>query len=138
MRPQCVHSNASVAISILPAPHSSLCSFRKRCLSATWASRASTSTSEAESCRVTATATERDDSARRQVTVLRYEVVDGGISQVVERPWILHWHTQSGFADLAVEAGLRVEAVLAPDGSPAALDATEFGFVLRRADAPTD
>jgi len=86
--------------------------------------------------RVTATATERDDSARRQVTVLRYEVIDGGISQVVERPWMLHWHTQSGFANLAVEAGLRVEAVLAADGSPAALDATEFGFVLRRADAP--
>ncbi len=88
--------------------------------------------------RVTATATERDESARRQVTVLRYEVVDGGISQVVERPWILHWHTQSGFADLVAEAGLRVEAILAADGSPAALDATEFGFVLRRADAPSN
>ncbi len=88
--------------------------------------------------RVTATATERDDSARRQVTVLRYEVVDGGISQVVERPWILHWHTQTGFADLAAEAGLRVVAILAADGSPAALDATEFGFVLRRTDAPSN
>ena len=88
--------------------------------------------------RVTATATERDDTARRQVTVLRYEVIDGDTSRVVERPWILHWHTQSGFGDLAVAAGLRVEAVLSADGSPAPLDATEFGFVLRPADAPSE
>ena len=84
--------------------------------------------------RVTATATERDELARRQVTVLRYEVVDGGISQVVERPWILHWHTQSGFGDLVVKAGLRVGAILTTDGAPAPLDATEFTFVL----CPTD
>ena len=57
---------------------------------------------------------------------------------MVERPWILHWHTQSGFGDLAVAAGLRVEAVLSADGSPAPLDATEFGFVLRPADAPPE
>ena len=88
--------------------------------------------------RVTATATERDDAARRQVTMLRYEVVDGGARQVVERPWVLHWHTQSGFGELAVKAGLRVEAVVAADGSRAPLDATEFGFLLRRTDAPVD
>ncbi|MDH4366275.1 MAG: class I SAM-dependent methyltransferase [Acidimicrobiia bacterium] len=86
--------------------------------------------------RVTATATERDDAARRQVTMLRYEVIEGDASQVVERPWVLHWHTQSGFGELAVDAGLRVESVLAADGSQASLDATEFGFVLRRTDAP--
>lgn len=86
--------------------------------------------------RVVATSTERDDTARRQVTVLRYEVVDGGVGRVLERPWVLHWHTQEGFAELAHEAGLRVGAVLAPDGSAAPPDASEFGFVLRRSDAP--
>ena len=82
--------------------------------------------------RVTATATDRDEAARRQTTVLRYEVVDGDDRQAVERPWVLHWHTQSGLRDLAVDTGLRVEAVLAVDGSSASPDATEFGFVLRR------
>ncbi len=86
--------------------------------------------------RVVATSTERDDAVRRQVTALRYEVVDGGVSQVLDRPWVLHWYTQAGFADLAAEAGLRVFAVLAADGSKAPLNAAEFGFVLRRSDAP--
>jgi len=85
--------------------------------------------------RVSATATDRDDEPRRQVSTLRYEVVDGDVVQVVERPWVLHWHTQAGFRDLAVEAGLRVGAILGSDGSRAAPDATEFGFVLRRADS---
>jgi hypothetical protein len=40
--------------------------------------------------RVSATSTERDDESRRQVTTLRYEVIDGPVVQVVERPWILH------------------------------------------------
>ncbi len=84
--------------------------------------------------RVTATATDRDDTTRRQTTVLRYEVVDGEDRQEIERPWVLHWHTQSGFRDLAIDAGLRVEGVLALDGSSASPDAFEFVFVLRRSD----
>ena len=64
--------------------------------------------------------------------MLRYEVVDGDDHQTVERPWVLHWHTQSGFTNLAADAGLRVEAVLSADGSSASPDATEFVFVLRR------
>lgn len=83
--------------------------------------------------RVSATATMRDDDARLQTTVLRYEIVDGDDHQVVERPWTLHWHTQAGFRELVTDAGLDVVAVLASDGSPAPTDATEFAFVLRRA-----
>jgi hypothetical protein len=81
--------------------------------------------------RFSAISAERDDASRRQTTVVRYEVVDGDDTQVIERPWVLHWHTQEGFAELAVDAGLRVEAVLAGDGSRAPSDATEFAFVLR-------
>ncbi len=81
---------------------------------------------------MTATSSERDDGARLQTTVLRYEIVDGDDHQVLERPWVLHWHTVSGFRALVTDAGLDVAAVLAPDGSPAADDATEFAFVLRR------
>ena len=49
--------------------------------------------------------------------------------QVIEQPWVLHWHTQSGFRELVVDAGLDVVAVFAPDGSPATEDAAEFAFV---------
>jgi hypothetical protein len=81
---------------------------------------------------VTATSSDRDEVARLQTTVLRYEVVDGDDHQVVERPWVLHWHTVPGFRALAADAGLDVHAVKASDGSAAADDATEFAFVLRR------
>jgi trans-aconitate methyltransferase len=82
--------------------------------------------------RVTATVSDRDEAGRLQTTVLRYEIVDGDDHQVIERPWVLHWHTVPGFRELAAAAGLEVAAVLASDGSPAAADATEFAFVLRR------
>jgi trans-aconitate methyltransferase len=81
--------------------------------------------------RVTATSSDRDDVGRLQTTVLRYEVIDGDDHQVIERPWVLHWHTVPGFRALAADAGLDVAAVFASDGSPAADDATEFAFVLR-------
>ncbi len=83
--------------------------------------------------RVSATSSDRDEASRLQTTVLRYEIVDGDDHQVVERPWVLRWHTLPGFRELAAAAGLEVSAVLAFDGSPAADDATEFAFVLRRA-----
>jgi trans-aconitate methyltransferase len=86
--------------------------------------------------RFRAISAERDDAARLQTTVLRYEVIDGADVQVVERPWVLHWHTQDGFGELAADAGLRVEAVLATDGSPAPPDATEFAFVVSPVGAP--
>jgi hypothetical protein len=83
--------------------------------------------------RVTATSSDRDEALRLQATVLRYEIVDGDDHQIIERPWVLHWHTPSGFRELAADDGLEVGAVFASDGSPAADDATEFAFVLRRA-----
>jgi trans-aconitate methyltransferase len=82
--------------------------------------------------RVTATSSDRYEAGRLQTTVLRYEIIDGDDHQVVERPWVLHWHTPAGFRELAAGAGLEVSAVFASDGSPAADDATEFAFVLRR------
>jgi len=81
--------------------------------------------------RVSATSSDRDEAARLQTTVLRYEVIDDDDHQIVERPWVLHWHTQSGFRGLVADAGLDVEAVFAPDGSRATDDSTEFAFVLR-------
>ena len=74
------------------------------------------------------TAAHRDETNRRQETMTRYE---RGDDEVLERPWILHWHTQDGFRDLAAAAGLETVAVLGGDGEPAADDATEFAFWLR-------
>jgi SAM-dependent methyltransferase len=74
---------------------------------------------------------ERDEVARTQVDVLRYERVGpDGKRTVVERPWLLHWHTQAGFRALAANAGLTTRAILAADGTPATEDAHEFAFWL--------
>lgn len=75
----------------------------------------------------------RDEAARRQSAVLRYERIGGGETTTLEREWVLHWHTQSGFRDLATEAGLRVRAVLDSDGKPATDFAEHFVFLLERA-----
>lgn len=72
--------------------------------------------------RVTAVREERDEAARVQVTTLRYELEADGDTAVDERPWLLHWYDRPGFAGLATDAGLTVDAVLAPDGRPAGPD----------------
>ncbi len=85
-------------------------------------------TTESGAMRVTRVSCERDEAARTQTVVLRYE--DGDES--VERPWTLHWHDQEQFAALARGAGLEVAAVMAPDGREAAPDADQFVFWLTR------
>ena len=79
---------------------------------------------------------ERDDAARRQQTMTRYERGD----EVLERPWVVHWHTQDGFRALAAAAGLETVAILGGNGQPASPTATEFAFWLRslHTTAPTD
>jgi hypothetical protein len=79
-----------------------------------------------ETIRFTPVSEERDEVARLHTTVLRYERRD----EVLERPWVLHWHTQEGFRALAEGAGLSVAAVLEVDGGPAAEDADVFVFWL--------
>ena len=68
--------------------------------------------------------------ARLHTVVLRYELSSGEKHTVVERPWILHWHSQEQFAVLAAKAGFTVAAVLDGTGEPAPADAKEFGVVL--------
>lgn len=73
----------------------------------------------------------RDEEARTQTAILRYEKV-GAETEELEREWLLHWHTQDGFRALATAAGLETLAVAGPDGSPAREDARAFAFVLTR------
>ena len=76
--------------------------------------------------RFTPLSEERDEGARLHTTVVRYERGD----EVLERPWVLHWHTQEGFRALVEAAGLSVVAVLDADSRPATEDADVFVFWL--------
>lgn len=85
--------------------------------------------------RVSSQSSVRDEVARTQRTVLRYELVRDGSTERTDREWLLHWHTQDGFRALAAGAGLETLAVLTAAGGPAAATDTEVAFLLRPATA---
>jgi hypothetical protein len=85
-------------------------------------------TDDGTTMRVTAIGQEHDDAARLQTTTLRYERVTDDATEIVERPLLLHWHTQDGFRRMATAAGLSLRAVLTPDATPAGPDDPEFIF----------
>lgn len=81
--------------------------------------------------RVSVVAEERDEAARTQTTLLRYERHQGADRSVVERPWILHWYSSPGFQALATTAGLTVTAVTDAHRNPAPTGATDLHFRLQ-------
>ncbi len=85
--------------------------------------------------RFSAVSEARDDVARTQITTLRYELHTAESSEVVERPWMLHWYTQDGFRSLVEASGLGVSRVMSDAGQPAGADDQSFNFVLRHATA---
>ncbi|UYQ78372.1 class I SAM-dependent methyltransferase [Glutamicibacter sp. JL.03c] len=78
---------------------------------------------------------DRDEDARVQRNLLRYEKHANGTSVVEDRTWLLHWYTQSGFRQLAEAAGLVVVALQDKEGRTISTDAnaTEFRVVLQSA-----
>ena len=64
------------------------------------------------------------------MTLMRCEREAPGSHGVVDRPWLLDWHTQDDFRQLATEAGFRVAAVRSPLGQPATPDDRSFVFIL--------
>jgi SAM-dependent methyltransferase len=84
--------------------------------------------------RATVTKVERDETARVQTTTLRYERAHSSVDEIetVERPWLLHWHTQDGFRALAERAGLVAESITDYHGEPATPEATYIHVTLRR------
>ncbi|WP_411152043.1 class I SAM-dependent methyltransferase [Streptomyces sp. A30] len=74
--------------------------------------------------RVSVVAEQRDETARTQTTLLRYERHHGTDSTIEDRPWTMHWYTQDQFETLATTAGLTVTAVTDPDGKPVPADGT--------------
>ncbi len=87
-------------------------------------------TDDGSTLRFSVLGSEWDDDARVQVTHTHYERERAGEVEVLERRWVLHWHTQDGFRQLVSDAGLLVDEVLGLDGMPAAPDATLFVFVV--------
>ncbi|WP_329518548.1 class I SAM-dependent methyltransferase [Spirillospora sp. NBC_01491] len=77
----------------------------------------------------------RDETARTQTSVLRYERLHDGECSVVERPWLLHWFSRSGFERLAAEAGLITVSVSDADGNIVDDDASFSVFRLHAAPA---
>ena len=93
--------------------------------------RVHTTTHGAE-MRVTAIVEHRDEPGRVQTTTMRYELITGAERIVEQRPWLLHWHTQGGFRQLAADTDLTVRAVVTPAGTPATEDDQAFVFLLIR------
>ena len=73
---------------------------------------------------------ERDEGSRTQRSLLRYERHTATDSTVVDRTWTLHWHTPTGFRDLATAAGLRT-ALVGATGRPVEDTASSFTALLR-------
>jgi SAM-dependent methyltransferase len=84
--------------------------------------------------RVSVVAEERDEQTRTRTTILRYERLQAENATVVERPWVLHWHTPEGFERLIAKAGLTT--VPLPDRlrERFAANPGEFAYLLRIAD----
>ncbi|MET8978237.1 class I SAM-dependent methyltransferase [Streptomyces sp. NPDC004539] len=83
--------------------------------------------------RVSVVSERRDEQARTQTALLRYERHHGPDTDTVDRPWLLHWYPRATFGHLAGTAGLTVTAVTTPNGEPAPADATHFHVHLRPA-----
>ncbi|MGW4820516.1 class I SAM-dependent methyltransferase [Streptomyces sp. NPDC004227] len=81
--------------------------------------------------RVSVVAEQRDETARTQTTLLRYERHHGSDSSVVERPWVLHWYSRDEFEELVTTADLTVTTVTDPHGKPAHANATDLHFRLQ-------
>ncbi|UNO39561.1 class I SAM-dependent methyltransferase [Streptomyces sp. MST-110588] len=73
---------------------------------------------------------ERDEHLRTQSALVRYERHGDDGSTVVERPWVLHWYTRSGFEELAAAAGLVTVSVTDGNGNAVEGDAAYMVFRL--------
>ncbi len=92
-------------------------------------------TDDGAEMRFSAVSEVRDDVARTQITMLRYELHTAAASEIVERPWVLHWYTQDGFRAIVEQSGLAVTRVMSDAGTAVVADDPSFNFLLRHTDA---
>lgn len=83
--------------------------------------------------RVSVAAEQRDETARTQKTLLRYERHHGSDSTIEERPWVMHWYAREQFEKLATSVGLAVTAVTDSGGKPASAHDTDLRHFRLRA-----
>lgn len=85
--------------------------------------------------RISAVSELRDERARCQTTILRYELRSATEALVQERPWLLHWYSQDDFGAIAADAGLTIAKMIRPTtGSPVADDGSFVAILC--SDAP--
>lgn len=85
--------------------------------------------------KLTALSEERDETARVQTTVLRYELTSSKGTIVEDRPWLLHWYSQADIGAIVEAAGLMVMRVLSEAGGPAGEYDSDIVLLLRHAQA---
>ena len=73
---------------------------------------------------------QRDEAARTQTTMLRYELRTAESHEVEERPWLLHWYSQDEFRELARDAGFATVRIRSNLGGPAPADALDWTVIL--------
>ena len=81
--------------------------------------------------RLTILGSERDEAARTQTTVMRYEIIDDGERRAEDRHWMLHWFDQEQFRAMVHRAGLVISATFTGDGSPATPTDTDVTVLLQ-------
>jgi SAM-dependent methyltransferase len=94
-------------------------------------------TEEGVEMRFTAVSERRDDAARVQATLTRYERRDGSAHEVEDREWLLHWYGIADIRALVDRAGLEVTRVLNPAGGPVDEHSKEFVLIVRHAPVST-
>ncbi|QDO86954.1 class I SAM-dependent methyltransferase [Ornithinimicrobium ciconiae] len=89
-------------------------------------------TEDGTALQFTALSEEYDAAHRTRTTHVRYERWDRQTSEVAEREWVIHWHTQESFGGLAEAAGLQVVTMTDLDGGALTGDEEQFVVTLRR------
>ena len=87
-------------------------------------------TDDGTTMQLTMLSEQRDEEARTQTTVLRYELQAGLRYEVDDRPWLLHWYTQDGVRELATDAGFATVRIRGAAGGPAAPEAHDWVVIL--------
>jgi trans-aconitate methyltransferase len=87
-------------------------------------------TDDGTTMQLTMLSEQRDEVARTQTTVLRYELQTGEQHQVDERPWLLHWYSQDDVRELAAAAGFATVRIRSTVGGTALPEAQDWVVIL--------
>jgi SAM-dependent methyltransferase len=92
--------------------------------------RARSHTADGAEMSVTSLSEVRDEAARTQTTMLRYEITTANGTVTEDRPWLLHWYSHADIRLLVDVAGLTVARLLRITGGPAGEDDHDVVLIL--------